>query len=344
MKLLCSPCGGSPLTLQADKKIKGEVISGYLLDGAGNRFPIVDGVPLFAQERAADETFSFKWRLIGDSYGHETRTRTTRQNWYLDRFGFETREKLLDFLNTKALILDAGTGSGVDTAMFADSGGTVVAVDLSQEAALATYRHLGRRGNVYVIQADLCALPFPRGVFDFVSCDQVLHHTPNTADSFDILIRHLRQGGHMALYVYRRKGPIREFADDYLRRYTTEMEAKDCYEFCKAVTLLGKALSDLKTQVEIPADIPLLDLTAGSEDVQRFFYWNVLKCFWNDDYDLVTNTVINFDWYHPRYASRHTPEEVRGWFEKHDLEIEVLNVVPSGIAVLGKRPRTDGAT
>lgn len=336
VKLLCSPRDGSPLRLEVREETDGEVISGHLIDASEIRYPIVEGIPVFAEESAADETFSLKWRLIGDSYGHESRTRTVRQNWYLERFGFETREQLLEFLRSKELILDAGTGSGVDTAMFAESGVTVVAIDLSQEAALATYRHLGQLRNVHVMQADLCALPFPPGVFDFISCDQVLHHTPNTSGSFDALVQHLRQGGHMALYVYKRKGPIREFTDDYIRQHTTQMSAEECYELCKAIALLGKALSDLKTEIQIPADIPLLNVKAGSEDVQRFFYWNVLKCFWNDDYDVVTNTVINFDWYHPRYASRHTPEEVQSWFERHDLKIERLHVIPSGIAVVGR--------
>jgi len=90
--------------------------------------------------------------------------------------------------------------------------------------------------------------------------------------------------------------------------------------------------------VQIPTDIPLLDLKAGTEDVQRFFYWNVMKCFWNEDYDLVTNTVVNFDWYHPKYASRHTPQEVESWFKQHRLEVETINIIPSGIAVLGRLP------
>lgn len=340
VSLLSSPLDGSPLTLEVTEQTDDEVMAGHLIDASGNRFPIVEGIPLFAQEAAMDETFAFKWRLIGDFYGHEKRTRSIRQNWYLERFGFGMRGKLLEFLQGKELVLDAGTGTGVDAAMFAESGTTVVAIDLSQEAASATYRHLGHLPNVHVLQADLCRLPFPSSVFDYISCDQVLHHTPDPPQSFAALARHLRLSGHMAIYVYKRKGPIREFTDDYLRRHTTQMTAQECYEFCRAITLLGKALSDLKAEVVIPADIPLLNIEAGPQDVQRFFYWNVMKCFWNDEYDFVTNVAINFDWYHPRYASRHIPEEVCDWFAQHGLEIETLNVVPSGIAALGKLVNT----
>jgi SAM-dependent methyltransferase len=338
VRLLRSPLDGSPLALDVKEQTDDEVRLGQLIDRSGNRFPISDGVPMFAQEMSQDETFSFKWRVIGDSYGHEKRSRLARQNWYLERFGFDTRDNLLDFLRTKAMILDVGTGSGVDAAMFAESGATVIAVDLCREAALATYRHLGHLTNVHVIQGDLLRLPFPCGLFHYVSCDQVIHHTPDPARSFAVLVRHLAQGGYMAIYAYRRKGPIREFVDDYLRSHTTEMGTQECYEFCQTITLLGKALSDLKVQVVIPEDIPLLDITIGSQDVQRFFYWNVMKCFWNDDFDFTTNTIVNFDWYHPKYASRHSPEEVRGWFEKHALEIVRFKVIPSGIAILGKLP------
>ena len=333
---LRSPLDGSSLRLESDVKIDGDVISGRLVDGSGNQYPIKEGVPFFAEDSGRDDTFSFKWKLIGSSYGYEEKTRSTRQNWYLERFGFHFRSQLLDFLREKKAILDAGTGSGVDAGMFAESGTTVMAIDLSQDAALATYRHLGGLPNVHILQADLNFLPFAPGTFDYISCDQVLHHTRNTEQSFSSLVKYLKEGGHLALYVYKRKSPIREFTDDYLRNYATEMTAEECYEFCRGVTLLGKALSDLKAEVSIPQDIPLLEIKSGRQDVQRFFYWNVMKCFWNDDYDFITNVVINFDWYHPRYAWRHTPEEVCGWFKKQKLEIERMNIVESGIAALGR--------
>lgn len=337
LELLCSPVDGSKLRLEQQVERNGEVFEGTLVDDSGERFPIVAGVPLFAEEDSADATFAFKWKKIGGSYGHEDRTRTSRQQWYLDRFGYETREDLHDFLGSDKLVLDAGTGSGVDAAMFAESGSTVVAVDLSRDAADATYGHLGSLPNVHVLQGDLRALPFSEGVFDYISSDQVLHHTPDTQAAFAGLTRKLRPEGRIAIYVYRRKGPIREFADDYIRERATKMPAEECYELCRQITLLGKALSDVKVDVVIPEEIPLLEIPAGADDVQRFVYWNVLKCFWNEDYDFETNVIVNFDWYHPKYAFRHEPEEVRAWFDENGLNLERLDVVPSGISAVGDR-------
>jgi SAM-dependent methyltransferase len=337
LELLRSPVDGSRLRLEQQVERNGEIVDGTLVDNSGKRFPIVRGVPLFAEAESNDATFAFKWKRIGRSYGHEDRTRTNRQQWYLDRFGYQTRRDLHEFLGSDKLVLDAGTGSGVDAAMFAESGSTVVAVDLSRDAADATYGHLGSLPNVHVVQGDLCALPFPERAFDYISSDQVLHHTPDTRAAFVGLTHKLRPEGRIAIYVYRRKGPIREFADDYIRERATKMPAEECYELCRRITLLGKALSDLKVDVAVSEEIPLLEIEAGTEDVQRFLYWNVLKCFWNEDYDFETNVIVNFDWYHPKYAFRHEPEEVRAWFDENGLSLERLNIVPSGISAVGDR-------
>jgi SAM-dependent methyltransferase len=339
VELLRSPVDGSELRLEPGLEQDGEVFDGELVDGQGNRFRIAEGVPLFAEEAGSDETFAFKWRKIGGSYGHEGETQRQRQQWYLDRFGYASRQALLDAIASK-VVLDAGCGSGVDSAMFAESGATVVSVDLSREAALATYGHLGPLPNVHVLQGDINRLPFAPGTFDYVSSDQVLHHTPDTETAFAALVPLMKPGGRIAIYVYRRKGPLREFADDHIRSHATEMPAEEAYELCRRITLLGKALSDLDVEVDVPADIPYLQIEKGREDVQRFLYWNVLKCFWNDDYDFETNVIVNFDWYHPRYAFRHDPDEVERWFSERELEVERLDVVPSGISAVGSRAST----
>lgn len=339
LHLLRSPVDGSELSLDDAQDPDGEIVAGALVDSRGNRFPIVEGVPLFAERAGSDETFAFKWRKIGGSYGHEGETQRQRQQWYLDRFGYESRQALLDTLDSK-VVLDAGCGSGVDSAMFAESRATVVSVDLSREAALATYGHLGSLPNVHVLQGDINTLPFAPGTFDYVSSDQVLHHTPDTEAAFAALVPLVKPGGRIAIYVYRRKGPLREFADDHIRSHATELSAEEAYELCRRITLFGKALSDLDVEIDVPEDIPYLQIEKGREDVQRFLYWNVLKCFWNDDYDFETNVIVNFDWYHPRYAFRHDPDEVERWFAERQLAVERLDVVPSGISAVGSRSST----
>jgi SAM-dependent methyltransferase len=171
-----------------------------------------------------------------------------------------------------------------------------------------------------------------------VSCDQVLHHTPDPPAYFRKLVRVLRPGGHLLLYVYRTKGPLREFADDYLRGILTQATVAKCLDFAERITRLGRALSQLRTTVNVEDDIPELGIKRGSYDTQRLIYDHVLKCFWNDDYDFMTNTMINFDWYRPFHAFRYDEAEVRGWCKAEGLEIQHMDVSASGISTIVHKP------
>ena len=83
--------------------------------------------------------------------------------------------------------------------------------------------------------------------------------------------------------------------------------------------------------------IPMLGIKAGKQDLQRFIYWNMFKCYWNDTMDWDANVITNFDWYHPLHAHRHTPEEVRGWCAAEGLAIEHFDEQESGISVRAKK-------
>ena len=187
------------------------------------------------------------------------------------------------------------------------------------------------------MQADLRQLPFKKSFFDYVYSDQVLHHTKNTETSFKYLTKFLKKDGHISIYVYNKKAPIREFSDDYIRSKTTKMSVSDCVEFSKDMTILGKSLSNLKKTITIPRDIKLLNIKAGTYDVQRFIYWHFLKCFWAEDGDFERSVGVNFDWYYPKFAYRHTPDEVRKWYRDTKIKITSFKEIESGISVTGKK-------
>jgi SAM-dependent methyltransferase len=337
LELLRSPRDGSALRLVGEQEVEGEVVAGTLVGADDERYAIVDGVPEFAPELADDPTFSFKWRRIGDSYGHEEPSRSIRRRWYLDRFGFADESALHAALRRAEQVLDAGAGSGVDTSLFAESGALVVAVDLSRDATAATYKRLGARQNVHVLQGDINRLPFAPGTFGYVSSDQVLHHTPDTSRAFAAVSSLVRAGGTFVSYVYNHKAPLREYADDYIRARATVMSNEECWELSRRLALLGRELTRLHASLDVPEEIELLGFRAGEHDVQRFIYWNVLKCFWNEEFDLDLNIAVNFDWYHPRYAHRHTRAEVESWIASAGLEVARLVEVESGIAAVAVR-------
>jgi hypothetical protein len=45
---------------------------------------------------------------------------------------------------------------------------------------------------------------------------------------------------------------------------------------------------------------------------------------------------VNFDWYSPKFAYRHTPDEVRKWFKESKIKIITFKEIESGISVTGK--------
>jgi SAM-dependent methyltransferase len=336
------PLSGEPLTLSDESPRGGDEIErGTLTSPSGHRYPIEGGVPTLVRsdqfsegQKETVESFSFKWKKAQD---YRKQTLGHYLQWYLDRYGFRTEAALGTFLKGKRRILDAGTAHGRDAEMYVrNSSATVYGIDISYGIRNA-YRDLGAISQLHLIQADLTRLPFENGFFDFIGCDQVIHHTPDTRKSLHHLVEHLAPGGHIAFYVYRKKGPIREFCDDHIREQTVNMSPDECMKVSEAITKFGKALSDMKITIDVPEDIPILGIKAGKQDLQRFIYWNVFKCYWNDTMDWDSNVITNFDWYHPLHAHRHTQDEVERWCAEERLEIQHIDVQESGISVLARK-------
>jgi len=315
---LVDPDTQKKLTVRATVEDGGDVKEGELSTN-GKTYAVHEGIPSFVSEdvRAVQTVQSFGEKWDRHRYYRE-HTRRFYTEWYLARFGFETIDGLKKFLEDKRFILDAGTGAGRDASNFTDnSSATVFGADtawhaLSNAAALAAAAPDRRKVNL--VHADVNRLPFPDEFFDFVNCDQVIHHTPDPPTTFANLAKKLKKGGQITTYVYRKKAVIREFVDDYVRERIKDESFEKALEVCEAFTKLGKAFSDLKAKVTIEEDIPMLGIQKGTYDVQRFLHWNVMKCFWNDEFDFFTNNVVNADWYHPVFCFRYTPEEFRAWF------------------------------
>jgi hypothetical protein len=143
----------------------------------------------------------------------------------------------------------------------------------------------------------------------------------------------LKPGGQILFYVYRKKSPVREFTDDHIRNLLSSLPPEDAWERLKPLTKLGQALADLKAEVEVEEDIPYLGILAGRYDLQRLIYWHFAKLFWNDTFSFEQNHHINFDWYHPSYAHRHTEAEIRNWCHEANLSIIHFNTQESGFTV-----------
>lgn len=102
------------------------------------------------------------------------------------------------------------------------------------------------------------------------------------------------------------------------------MNSNELWDMSEQLTELGKRLSELNISFDAPA-IPALGIKGGTYDLQRFIYWNFIKCFWNAELGPETSVVTNFDWYSPSNARRYSKDEVLGLVESNDLKIKYFH-------------------
>jgi SAM-dependent methyltransferase len=289
-------------------------------------------------------SFDEKWHNNKDLAFRETLTvGSDIQSWILRRNGWENLDGLREYLRPRTRVLDGGCGNGrVSALLRASSDPTtteIVGIDLV--AADVAAENLAGSQNVRFLQKDLLGDLADLGHFDFVYCQEVLHHTADPQAAFDNLVRScLAPGGEIAIYVYKLKAPVREFTDDHIRSLLSGRSYEEAMDMCREIAAFGKALVDTGVKVTVP-EVKALDIPAGEYDVQRLVYHFFMKCFWSPSMTLEENAAINFDWYHPQICKRYRVEEVRAWFARAGLEVVQECVDHYGITMRGLlRPAT----
>lgn len=182
-------------------------------------------------------------------------------------------------------------------------------------------------------------IPLPDGSVDLIFSEGVLHHTDDTHSAFQALVRLLRPGGRILFYIYRQKGPIREFTDDYVREQLQALVPEAAWHALIPLTKLGIALGELGAVVDVPEEVEILGIPAGPIDIQRLFYWHVIKAYYRQEWSLEENHHVNYDWFAPANAHRHTEAEVLAWCREADLEVVEQDVNLAGITTHARRYR-----
>ena len=279
-----------------------------------------DSVKLKNQTQTQD-SFSEKWTEFEKGKQKEE-VYSFQKEWFLQLYGFDSEEDFKQFLLTKNTIIDTGCGLGYKAAWFAELAphALVLGVDISEAAKIAAknYKHLS---NLYFCQADIAYTGIKEGVIDFTVCDQVIMHTEVPERTFTHLTSITSKGGFFACYVYRKKALPRELLDDHFRKATHDIPNEQLWEMSSQLTELGKRLSELNITFDSP-DIPLLGIKGGKQDLQRFIYWNFIKCFWKEDWGTEMSDATNFDWYAPSNAKRYSEDEFKNMIKQNNLKID----------------------
>lgn len=312
-----------------------------ILDGISYRFRkgiLRQQTHTSSRQNQSRDIFAHKWDKQ-ETY-ESTNMKKETGMWLRNRYG-DIRSLFAAPLNSDFMFLDAGCGSGYTTLELFPldilSKLTYIGVDISFAVDVAKKRFEERNIHASFLQADINRLPFDKNSMDLIYSEGVLHHTDSTQKAIFHLSALLKPGGYFLFYVYNKKGPIREFTDDYIRDQLKSLPPEEAWSALTELTKLGKILGDLNIEVDIENDIPLLQIEKGKINLQRFIYWHVFKAYYRPDMTLDEMLHVNFDWYAPRNAHRQTPEEVRKWCGESGLEIQSEKVERSGITIVAQK-------
>jgi arsenite methyltransferase len=311
----------------------------------GQQFVLSDGIlrersvasPSQSQGQTSD-AFGFKWHQR-DTF-ESANSRARMRMWLIERYGDVSAASWWSDYDPQPLVLDAGCGAALSALELLE--GVLphvhyLGVDISSAVDVAAARFAEQGLSAGFMQCDVTKVPLEPGSVDVIFSEGVLHHTDSTRGALLALAPLLSGGGRFLFYVYRRKGPIREFTDDYIRAQINDLAPEDAWEKLKPVSRLGEVLGRLQLEIDIPEDIDLLGIPAGKIDIQRFFYWHVLKAFYRPEDSFEEMHHINYDWYAPTNAHRQSPEELRAWCDEAGLEIEREDVQNSGITIVARK-------
>ena len=302
-----------------------EIMSGRLICANEHEYEIFRGVPRMIDAPAGAGARLSRRTSLGDpdairsSFDREwSHFDYSDRTWALD---VEARRELfLAEMNIRAqdlggaIVLDAGCGNGALSSAISDLGCEVVASDVSGSVERA-FEHFARKGNdrTYFVRSDLTQHPFKQEVFDFIYSSGVLHHNPDTRTALKSVLRTLKRGGKIYIWVYHRIPGIRH-------------AAKQCFR--SAIAPLPASLKHAAIRMWLPQAML-------RQYVRTAFGLNTAadRLRWRE------RLVLLLDHYTPRYRWEHTQAEVHGWYREMGLEnIATTEVREWGFGVVGRRP------
>lgn len=329
-----------------------EISEGLLYCERGHWFPVVRGIPRMLPDALAEHWETIKPLLPhplppvlhpvmenarvftgGVNYDRQTRENFSHECDNHDLGGSTWNMKLSDrvewfFLNPLRLpveelkdkvMLDAGCGNGSQSVAYTALGLEVIAVDLSsglEHGQAFRHKHQGARPErVHFVQANLQQPPLKPATLDIIHSAGVLHHTPDTLQTFRALRPLLKEGGTFYVWLYKHEKWVTPVVNS-IRAVTTRVPPRQFAKiadlmsvpfigFCVAVDKLGLRSYPLMSRRE--AALALMDIFGAP------------------------------------YAYYHSFEEVAGWYEAAGFtEVWPCNDDRRGFGVCGRLPAGAG--
>ncbi|MBI2524698.1 MAG: methyltransferase domain-containing protein [Candidatus Rokubacteria bacterium] len=290
---VCPACLG-PLRLAASEVVEDEIRAGTLTCArCGAVFLIVRGVPRFVTQlgdrQQIAESFGFQWHVRGQGRFETGTLYGLSEDDERDGFFHALDRGPLD-LEGKT-ILEAGCGDGFLLRILSKLPVDIVGIDINTSIDRTADACRGF-ANVSVLQADLLRAPFAPGTFDIVWSEGVIVCTADPREAFGSLASLVKPGGTLYVWVYpsERLSVYQRMRDLLVAPYRLPRPVLLylCYLLAVPIYLLARPYAAWQRRRGVPVDAkPSIGSVAFSL----------------------------FDNLSPRYQSRHTTAEVRGWFE-----------------------------
>ncbi len=347
MELLrCPKCYGN-LQLDVFEKNNDEIIEGLLFCTCNSLYPIIDCVPRFIDEGIGPfphfiekyketikniseisenqiiselnksredynnilKSFSEEWNIFDydddKTWGWKI---DERKKVFIDDMGLESAQ-----LKGK-LLLDAGCGNGSMTSALSDFGMEVIGFDIHMGLGKAheNKTKFAKNGNqIHFVQGNLFSPPFKKESFDLIYCSGVIHHTPNSRETFEKILPLTKKDGRAYFWVYKKRGlPVRIFTKSG-RWLNKHLSLKSMYKLCLLLSPFYKVAANVLSSLHI-----MEFRKRTSREI----------------------TLDLFDAFTPRFNHVHHPSEVISWFSEHNFSnITVSGVQKHGFGVYGNK-------
>jgi len=136
--------------------------------------------------------------------------------------------------------LDAGCGFGRHIYSAVMFGARMVGMDFS-DAIESSRKNTAMLKDVYLAKGDIYCPPFRENIFDFVYSIGVLHHLPDPERGFNSILRFVKRGGSIFIWVYSDSRKFTNTVLEFARMFTTRMP----FPVLKTICFLFAALDYL---------------------------------------------------------------------------------------------------
>jgi SAM-dependent methyltransferase len=316
-----------------------------------NEYPVINGIPRFVPDvyddfpefprenakyfRKAPKQASDEFRTLHSStkgsFGYQwLKYRVTDHQENRDHLFRRTMEKPGTLAGK--IFFEAGCGMGRYLKVFTDEKGSeVIGLDLSL-AVNRAYEENKANPMIHVVQGNIMQLPLRPGTVDHVYSIGVLHHTPSTEQACHSVVKLLKPGGRMSVWLYHAWCPpghtgfkkihatLKGKVTDAIRVVTTRLPHPLLHYMCYVAIPFGW----LQARIwEAPMPI-------------RVIFSPLLLVHMSLHENGPVRLLDTFDWYSPQYQWKHTVPEVEGWFK--EMGLGELNSEGFPVSVRGRKP------